>query len=167
MLGLHTLKKHPHSTHAKKRLGRGNASGHGSYATRGLKGQRARSGGKGGLKMKGIRGYLLRIPKTRGFKSSALRPVAISLNQLMSAFEAKETVTLKKLIDRGFISGASRVPVKIIGNVAVTKALMVKTHFITASAQAAIEKAGGSVELLPWKQEKKSATETEATANKQ
>ncbi|MFH0874266.1 MAG: 50S ribosomal protein L15 [Candidatus Komeilibacteria bacterium] len=165
MLGLHTLKKHPHSTHRKKRLGRGNASGHGSYSTRGQKGQRSRSGGKGGLKLKGIRGYLLRIPKTRGFKSSALRPVAISLNQLVAAFEAKEVITIKKLIDRGFISGASRVPIKIIGNTPIVKVLTVKTHFITPAAKAAIEAAGGSVEILVWKQAKPAAKE--AVVNQQ
>ena len=165
MLGLHTLKKHPHSTHRKKRLGRGNASGHGSYSTRGIKGQRARSGGKGGLKLKGIRGYLLRIPKTRGFKSGALRPVAITLSQLDGAFAAKEIITLKKLIERGFISGASRVPVKIIGNTALSKVLTVKTHLITPAARAVIEKAGGSVELLSWG--KKTKITKEAVVNKE
>lgn len=166
MLGLNILKKHPYSTHRKKRLGRGNASGHGSYSTRGMKGQRSRSGGKGGLKLKGIRGYLLRIPKTRGFKSNALRPVAISLIQLEKHFEAKEVVTLKKLIDKGFVSGASRIPVKIIGNTVMKKALTVKTHFITVAAKAAIEKAGGSVEMLVWRSPKpKKEVEQAAVVN--
>ncbi len=50
----------------KKRVGRGNASGKGSYSGRGLKGQRSRSGGKKGLKLRGLRRLSKRLPKLRG-----------------------------------------------------------------------------------------------------
>jgi len=51
----------------KKRLGRGNASGEGGYCGRGLKGQRSRSGGRKGLKIKGLRILSRRLPKLGGF----------------------------------------------------------------------------------------------------
>ncbi len=68
MLTLHNLKKSKGITKSK-RLGRGNSSGVGTYSTRGMKGQRSRSGGKSGLIARSINSYLLRIPKVKGFKS--------------------------------------------------------------------------------------------------
>ncbi|MFA6254919.1 MAG: hypothetical protein WC675_02675 [Patescibacteria group bacterium] len=52
-LTLHNLKVNKKARKKSKRVGRGNASGHGTYSTRGLKGQKSRSGGKGGLKRRG------------------------------------------------------------------------------------------------------------------
>lgn len=57
-------------TKPKKRVGRGNASGKGTYSGRGIKGQRARAGGRGGLKKRSIMRQLIKkTPKIGGFKS--------------------------------------------------------------------------------------------------
>ncbi len=147
MLALHNLKAAKGSTHRKKRLGRGNASGHGTYSTRGLKGQRARSGGRGGLVQKGVRSYLLRIPKTRGFKSRRIQPEAITLATLDNLFTAGSVVSLKTLRSHGAISSSVKM-VKIIGGGNLKKALTIKVQAITAGAKTAVEKAGGQVELI-------------------
>ena len=64
-LSLHTIKKPKANSKKRKRIGRGNASGHGTYAGKGQKGQNARSG-VSGLKRKGMKQVLLRTPKKRG-----------------------------------------------------------------------------------------------------
>ncbi len=50
----------------KKRVGRGNSSGHGTYSGRGIKGQRSRSGGKKGLKLKGLKVFISQVKKAKG-----------------------------------------------------------------------------------------------------
>jgi large subunit ribosomal protein L15 len=148
MLSLHSLEP-SRSTKDAKRRGRGNASGRGTYSTRGIKGQRARSGGRGGLVLKGVRGYILRIPKSRGFKSLAPEVVAISLRQLDGAFQDGEVVTLKKIQQAGFTPKGAMTRIKIIGGGLLKKKLNVKAHGFTPSAQEAIIKAGGKAEVLP------------------
>jgi len=66
------LKPATGSTKKRKRVGRGNSSGHGTYSTRGLKGQKSRSG-VSGLKRLGMRQVLLRTPKYKGFKSKLVK----------------------------------------------------------------------------------------------
>lgn len=162
MLGLHNLKKSAGSTHRKKRLGRGNASGHGTYSTRGLKGQRARSGGRGGLVQKGVRGYLLRIPKNRGFKSLRVQPQAISLAAVERLFAAGASVNLKTLRSHGLITASTKF-VKLIGtSETLKKNLTVKVHAISAGARTAIEKAGGTVEIIPAKNTVEAKSESKA-----
>ena len=66
---LHNLTALP-KTPRKKRVGRGNASGKGTYASRGLKGQKARSGGRSGLRRRSLMQQLIKkTPKIGGFKS--------------------------------------------------------------------------------------------------
>jgi ribosomal protein L15 len=123
MLSLHSLEP-SRSTKDAKRRGRGNASGRGTYSTRGIKGQRARSGGRGGLVLKGVRGYILRVPKSRGFKSLAPEMVAISLRQLDGAFQDGEVVTLKKIQQAGFTAKGAMTRIKIIGGGLLKKKLL-------------------------------------------
>lgn len=66
MINLSILKSFKHKR--VRRVGRGNASGNGTTAGRGTKGQRARTGGKKGLKYKGLRSTLLKLPKFKGMK---------------------------------------------------------------------------------------------------
>ncbi len=66
MITLSNLQPKIGSRHRRKRVGRGNASGHGTYSGRGIKGQRSRSGGKKGLKLKGLRHNIKNFPKLRG-----------------------------------------------------------------------------------------------------
>ena len=81
-LSAHTISGNKSASPRKKRVGRGNASGRGTYATRGLKGQRSRSGGKGGLKLRGFKQSLQKVPKLRGFKSPNPANQTVSLGTI-------------------------------------------------------------------------------------
>ncbi|PIY78798.1 MAG: 50S ribosomal protein L15, partial [Parcubacteria group bacterium CG_4_10_14_0_8_um_filter_35_7] len=84
-LSLHNLKSRKRKK--RKRVGRGNASGHGTYSGRGLKGQKSRSGGKKGLKLKGFKVIIQNIPKTRGFKSIHPKMEIVNTGDLEKKFK--------------------------------------------------------------------------------
>lgn len=130
-----------------KRVGRGNASGHGTYSTRGLKGQRARSGGRSGLKRRGLRQLLRNKPKIGGFRSPYPKMVTVNLDQLESNFGAGEIVNAQKLINKYLIKSA-KTGVKILGDGKLTKKLEVIADGFSKSAKEAIIKAGGRVQLI-------------------
>lgn len=142
MLKLHNLKKHPKSTHSKKVVGRGLGSGHGTYSTRGGKGQTARTGhSKMPAGFEGGRQPLVRqVPKLRGFTSLSAKAKAISLDRL-NAFEDGAEVTIDALLKHGVID--ARGPVKLLAG-EIKRKLIVKVP-VSATAKAAILKAGGSV----------------------
>ncbi len=138
---LHTISPAKGSRKGKKRVGRG-LSSKGTTAGRGTKGQRARSGGKGGLKMKGLRQTLLRVPKSRGFKSQALQPSVVQLDQLNDV--DLKIVSPKTLKAAGLVE-VTRAGVKILSRGDIKKAVQVKGCKVSAAAKAKIEKAGGTV----------------------
>ncbi len=143
MIKLHELKKHPKSTKRKKVVGRGLGSGHGTYSTRGGKGQTARTGhSKLPARFEGGRQPLIRqIPKSRGFKSLQDKATGLKL-EVLKAFADGDVVTLATLRSKGIISNnTSRV--KLLAGKINTK-LTVRVP-ATKSAKEAIEKAGGSV----------------------
>ncbi|MEK7139549.1 MAG: uL15 family ribosomal protein, partial [Patescibacteria group bacterium] len=96
---LSQLKPAAGSKHRAKRVGRGNASGHGTYSTRGMKGQRARSGSRKGLKLKGMKARLLTIPKKRGFNSPYPKHQIINVSDLNRLADGA-VVTRKLLAER-------------------------------------------------------------------
>lgn len=143
MIKLHQLKKHPKSTHRKKVVGRGLGSGHGTYSTRGGKGQTARTGhSKMPIGFEGGRQPLIRqLPKRRGFHSLNAKPFAISATEL-SVFADGDVVNLISLRAKGLIdSGVSRV--KIVGG-ELKRKLTIRVP-VTGSVKTAVEKAGGVV----------------------
>lgn len=147
MIQLHQLKKHPKSVHRRKVVGRGLGSGHGTYSTRGGKGQTARTGhSKMPAAFEGGRQPLVRqLPKSRGFKSLKLKAAAISLSKLQ-VFNEGDTVTLNSLYDKKILRKAKSgkpAGVKILAG-EIKKKLIVKLS-VSASARKAIEAAGGSV----------------------
>ncbi len=113
-LSLHTIKPAKGSTKKRKRVGRGNASGHGTYSTRGLKGQKSRSGGKNSLKRLGMKTILLNIPKKRGFKSQKPKNQVVNLADINKYFKDGDTVDPQSLLKAGLID-AIKLPVKILG----------------------------------------------------
>jgi len=127
-----------------KRLGRGNASGKDNYSARGLKGQRARSGGKGGLLRHAFKAQLQKVPKLRGFKSQAFKEETVTLAQLQKvAVEGVEVTPffLKKLrVIRSTKRGA-----KIVAGGELTKKIILKNCLATKKAVEMIEKAGGKI----------------------
>ncbi len=126
-----------------KRVGRGNSSGKGSYSTRGIKGQRARTGSSG-IMRRAFKAQLQKVPKSRGFSSSALRPETVSLAQLNTLAQSVSEITPYVLKAHGLIQNV-RAGVKIVGNGELTKKVVLHDCLATKTALQAIEKAGGSL----------------------
>lgn len=127
-----------------KRVGRGIGSGTGKTAGRGTKGQNSRSGGGVRPGFEGGQNPLAkRIPKKRGFR--ALNPTSYAVINLSRLEELKEgaKVTNQSLVKGGWIDDI-HTPVKILGVGKLTKKLSIELQAVSASARAAIEKAGGS-----------------------
>ncbi len=143
-LSLHTIRAKPGTRRIKKRRGRGNASGLGTYSGRGQKGQRARTGGGNGLYLKGMRNLIRQTPKTRGFKSLAPRPQIVQIARL-AVFPKGTIITPDFLVNEGLIRHPRGI-IKILGGGTVTTALIIRGCSISASAKEALEKAGGKVE---------------------
>lgn len=130
MLSLNTIKKTKGSAKKNKRVGRGNASGHGTYSTRGQKGQKSRSG-VSGLKRLGMKKQLLQIPKSRGFRSLNPKNQVVSIKAINKNFKDSETVNPLVLFEKKLISSSS-LPVKILGKEKLT--VKVKFEKIKMSA---------------------------------
>ena len=140
---IHDLAPVPGSTKEKKRVGRGHGSGQGKTAGYGHKGQKARSGAKGGAFEGGQRPLAQRIPK-RGFNNIFRTEYAIvNLDTLEAAFAAGAMVDAEALVAAGILK-KTLAGVKILGNGELTKALTVKAAKFSAAAKAAIEAAGGT-----------------------
>ena len=118
MLSLNNIKRSVGATTKRKRVGRGNSSGHGTYSTRGLKGQKSRSG-VSGLKRLGMRQQLLQTPKSRGFRSLQPKNQVVSISAVNSNFKDGETVNPESLYQKDLIKSASK-PVKILGKQKLT-----------------------------------------------
>ncbi len=143
MIKLHQLRKHPKSTKRRKVVGRGIGSGHGTYSTRGNKGQTKRTGhSKMPARFEGGRQPLVRqLPKLRGFKSLAEKATAIKLDAL-SVFKDGDTVTMATLRAHGLVpTGAKRVKI-LQGKLA--RKLTFKVS-VSGTAKETIEKAGGTL----------------------
>lgn len=133
MLSLNNLKRSVGATHKKKRVGRGNASGHGTYSTRGLKGQKSRSG-VSGLKRLGMRKQLLQTPKLRGFRSLQPKNQIVSVSAINKHFKDGETVNPTALFEKELIKNVGS-PVKILGK----EKLTVKAKFEKVAMSAAVK----------------------------
>lgn len=133
---------------ARKRIGRGNASGHGTTAGRGTKGQLSRSGGGKGAGFEGGQQPLaMRLPKLPGFTNrNRVEYAPVNLSRLEEKFTDGDTVDTASLIAAGIIKREYEL-VKVLGNGEITKKLTVKVDKVSASAKAKIEAAGGKVEL--------------------
>lgn len=144
---LHELEHADGAKTAHYRKGRGIGSGNGKTAGKGHKGQKARSGG---LKAPGFEGgqnpIYRRLPKF-GFKNvNRVEYASVNVERL-NAFEDGTVVTAALLIEKGIVrkefSG-----LKILGGGKLTKKLSVQANKFSKSAQAAIESAGGTVEVI-------------------
>ncbi len=140
----HNLKKNTSARTTRRRLGRGDGSGTGNFSGRGVKGQRSRSGGKAGNARRSFMMNLRNIPKLRGFKSPNAKAATVTLAQIEAAFEAGAVVAPHTLLKSNVIA-TIKSGVKIVSTGEITKAVTVKGCKVSASAKAAIEKAGGTV----------------------
>ena len=146
---LNNLKPAKGSTRHDKRIGRGAGSGHGGTATRGHKGAQSRSGYSRKLGFEGGQMPLQRRLPKFGFtnlKRVEFKAINLSTLEELAAKKSLTEVTVDTLIAAGFISSNDKV--KILGNGTISKALAVKAHAFSKSAEAAITAAGGSVEKL-------------------
>lgn len=146
---LNNLKPAKGSTHHDKRIGRGAGSGHGGTATRGHKGAQSRSGYSRKLGFEGGQMPLQRRVPKFGFtnlKRVEYKPINLSTLEELAAKKSLSEITFETLVEAGFVSTGDRV--KILGNGSGSKALAVKAHAFSKSAEAAIAAAGGSVEKL-------------------
>jgi large subunit ribosomal protein L15 len=145
MAELHDLSPTPGSRRNRKRVGRGPGSGTGKTAGRGENGQKSRSGGNVHPRFEGGQMPLVRrIPK-RGFKS--FNRVEYQVVNVRDLDRVDGEVSLDSLRSAGLIRSL-RKPVKVLGQGEVEKKLSVSAHAFSASAQAKIEAAGGSVTVI-------------------
>lgn len=143
---LHTLKANSGSRKTHPRRGRGNASGHGAYSGKGIKGQRARSGGRKNLRKRGLKQMLMQLPKSRGFGSMHPNAAVVNLSVLDARFPAQAKVTPDLLLRNKIVKTAQWV--KVLGDGKLTHALQVSAHAFSATAKAAIEAAGGTATII-------------------
>ncbi len=144
---LNDLRPAEGSKKARKRVGRGNSSGHGTYSGRGLNGQLSRAGGGKGAGFEGGQQPLaMRLPKLPGFKNrNRVEYAPVNVERLEALYADGETVDGESLMAKGVIKH-DYIPVKVLGNGEITKKLTVKVDKVSASAKAKIEAAGGKVE---------------------
>jgi large subunit ribosomal protein L15 len=148
---LHNLKPRPGAKHRRKRLGQGEATGHGKTSGRGGKGQTARSGSSIRIGFEGGQMPLIRrIPK-RGFNNARFTTqyIAVNVGEL-NQFEDGARVDETALRSAGLANGRSD-GVKILGSGDLTKKLTLVVSAISASAKTKVEAKGGSVEIIAKK----------------
>jgi large subunit ribosomal protein L15 len=136
-----------------KRRGRGLGSGDGMYAGRGRKGQHARTNVRPGFEG-GQNPLYMRVPKLRGTSNKShnigifrAEHAILNLSQL-DRLEAGTVVTPELVVQLGWVKKMGKKGLKILGQGELTKALSIKAHAVSASAQEKIEKAGGNVEVI-------------------
>lgn len=146
---LHKLKPAKGATKNRKRIARGQGSGKGGTATRGHKGQKSRSGYSRKRNFEGGQMPLqMRLPK-RGFKNpnrEAFTPINLGRLQEIADKYQIDKVDPKWLAEQGIVHKNAKI--KILGSGELAKKLDITAHACSASAKEAIEKTGGSVNLV-------------------
>lgn len=146
----HELRSPPGATHSRKRVGRGNAAGQGTYAGKGLKGQQARAGSGPRPGFEGGQTPIIRRFATRrGFRNpfaTIYQPVNL---KRLTEWPPQREVTPEALLEARIIRTLHK-PIKLLSDGDATGALHVRVHRVSAAARSKIEAAGGSVkELTP------------------
>lgn len=139
-----TIKPSAGAKRGSKRVGRGDGSGRGTYSTRGLKGQRARSGGKKGLLKHAFKPQLQKVPKLRGFNSLNARARTITLAQLEKVGKEGEILTPSTLKKAGIVNKMEN-EIKIVATGELKKKLEIQGCLASKKAVEQIEKAGGKL----------------------
>ena len=139
------LKSNKGAHKRRKTVGRGNGSGHGSYSTRGGKGQTARTGSKASPGFEGGQTPLYRkMPKLKGFLNVNHIKYQVVNVESLNIFEDNTEVDVVALYEKKLINNKNN-PVKVLGDGELTKKLTVKVDKISGSAKEKIEKAKGKV----------------------
>ena len=145
----HDLRPNPGARRDKKRIGRGNGSGHGTTAGKGTKGQKAR-----GTIRRGFEGGQIPIMKRMPYKRGFTNPFRVEY-EIVNVGRLEELASvgeLEGLIDQTALARAGVVdlhrPLKILGEGELTRAIQVRANKVSAGARAKIEAAGGSAEEI-------------------
>jgi large subunit ribosomal protein L15 len=153
---LNELKGAPGSKKARKRVGRGTGSGHGKTSGRGHKGAGSRSGAKKRVNFEGGQTPIhMRMRKLRGphmkksmpFEKFRTRTQPVNLRDLEARFDKGAEVTPDSLREKN-LATRREVPVKILGQGDISKALTVHAHGFSKTAREKIEAAGGTCQLI-------------------
>ncbi|TAK60708.1 MAG: 50S ribosomal protein L15 [Dehalococcoidia bacterium] len=143
----HELRQPAGATHKRKRIGRGNASGHGTYSTKGMKGQKARAGG--GVRP-GFEGGQLPLVRRMAYKRGFRNPFRVDYEEVnvgaLSVFSAGTEVNDEALRNARLVRTGR--PVKVLGQGELSVALTVEAASFSKSARDKIQAAGGSVRWL-------------------
>ncbi len=148
-MSLTGLKPPKGAKHAKKRVGRGQGSGHGKTASRGHKGAKSRSGFTHKRGFEGGQMPLHRRMPKRGFHNPfGVDYEIVNLDTIAEVFDAGSEVTPELLEARGLISGGARKKVKVLARGDISKKLTVRAHKFSGTAEEKIKAAGGTAEVL-------------------
>ncbi len=143
----HELRQPAGATHKRKRIGRGNASGHGTYSTKGMKGQKARAGG--GVRP-GFEGGQLPLVRRMAYKRGFRNPFRVDYEEVnvgaLGIFAAGSEVN-EEALHKARLARTGR-PVKVLGQGDLSVALTVEAASFSKSARDKIQAAGGSVRWL-------------------
>ena len=145
----HTLSSAGSKTRKRKRIGRGDASGNGSYSGKGMKGQKSRSGG--GVRP-GFEGGQLplikRLPSLRGFTNIFKTQYhAVNLDTILKMYPNGGDVSPGTLVETGVLKD-QKLPLKVLGRGEINVNLKVSAHKFTKSAKQKIETPGGTIQVI-------------------
>jgi large subunit ribosomal protein L15 len=146
---LHNLQPAEGSTHKEKRIGRGEASGKGGTSTKGNKGGQSRAGYKSKMAHEGGQMPIQRRVPKRGFKNPdrvEYRVFNLGQVEVITEKYGLNEFSLENLYINGLISRTDRI--KILGNGEIKTKIIFKVNALSEKAKAAIEAAGGSVEIV-------------------
>lgn len=146
---LNNLRPAEGSVKSRKRIGRGQGSGRGGTSTRGHKGDKSRSGSKLKRNFEGGQTPMQRRLPKRGFKNiNRVEYVPLNLGMLEKLIEktGKSAFDVQALVDAGIARSTDKI--KVLGNGKLTAKVDLSIHAISASAKAAIESLGGSVQIV-------------------
>ncbi len=147
---LNELSPAPGSRKNKKRVGRGNGSGHGTYSGRGCKGEKARAGFKIRPGFEGGQLPIIkRLPRKRGFHNNFSTLYSVVNMGRLETFESGSEVPPEKLLSAGLVKNL-KLPVKILAAGDLSHPLVVKAHKFSTAAKTKIEAVGGSVEEMVY-----------------
>ena len=133
---------------ARKRVGRGDGSGHGSFSGRGMKGQNSRSGGGVRPNFEGGQNPITKAqPMMRGFTNIFRKEFSVVNIDRLTRFPANTEVTLQLMIERGIVKDLKQ-PVKILGRGDLDAPLVVQGHSFSRAARQKIEAVGGTVKEI-------------------
>lgn len=137
-----------HSKSRRKRVGRGNGSGIGTYSGKGMKGQKSRSGGGVRPGFEGGQNPLIKgLPMLRGFKNLFRKEYqVVNLNSLASLPEDVTQVNPEVLVKHGLVRNAKRL-IKILGWGEISRSIEIMADKYSGSAKTKIEAAGGKAEV--------------------